>query len=158
MSRADRMIVKRQFGSAGLFAGLAIVALSFAVSAPSYSGVLYGPTTAATSLLSPRSLLFSITLAGALSALIYWMLAQSTSSSLNRSLIIAHFVLLAAALLIAVEALRSWAAVLSYASHAKSTTYVIWHSPVVQVGFVVVALDCIIFLVNLSMVAIQRSR
>ena len=158
MIKAARMVVTRQFASAGLFAVLAILALTFAMTTSSYPTVLYGPTTLAASVLSPRSLLFTITSASAFSALIYWVLARSCSSSLNRFLIRVHFVLLATALLMATEAARSWASALSYASQTGSTTYVVWHFPVVQVGFVVVALGCVILLVNLGITTIKRFR
>lgn len=149
-------MLKRKFASAGLFAVLAILALCFTITAPSHAVVLYGPTTVTTLFLSPRSLLFTIALASAVSALVYSVLSPSQSSSLNRLLILVHFVLLAIALLVAAEAVRSWASALSYASQAGSTAYIIWHFPVVQVGFIVVGLGCLIFLVNLGMASIKR--
>lgn len=143
------MVLKRKVASAGLFATLAILALCFTISVPSYPYFLYGPTTVTTLFLSPKSLLFTIALASAFSSLVYSLLSSSQFSSLNRLLVRVHFVLLAMALLAAAEAIRSWASALSYASRAGSTTYIVWHFRVVQVGFVVVGLGCVIFLVNL---------
>jgi hypothetical protein len=152
------MVLKRKFASAVFFAVLAILALCFAIAAPSYPDILYGPITVTTLFLSPRSLLFTIALASAFSALLYLVLSPSQSSSLNRLLALAHFVLLAVALLVAAEAVRSWSSALSYASQAGATTYIVWHFPMVQVGFMVVGLGCVIFLVNLGMAFIRRFR
>jgi len=152
------MVLKRQFASAVFFAVLATLALCFAIAAPSYPDTLYGPITVTTLFLSPRSLLFTIALASAFSAVLYWVLSSSQSSSLNRLLVIGHFVLLAIALLVAAEAVRSWSSALSYASKAGATTYIVWHFPMVQVGFMVVGLGCVIFLVNLGMAFIRHFR
>jgi hypothetical protein len=118
--------------------------------------VLSDPAAITTLLLSPRYLLFTITLASTLSALAYCVLASWQSRSLNRSLILPHFVLLAIALFIGVEALTNWASAVSYARQAGSTVYVVWHSPLVPLGFTSVALGCGIFLVNFGMTAIKH--
>lgn len=150
------MISKLKFARTGLFAALAIMALCFTISAPSHVVVLYGPTTVTTLFLSPRSLLITIALASAISALVYSVISPSQSSSLNRFLILVHFVLLAIALLAAAKAVRSWAWALSYARQEGSTAYIVWHFPVVPVGFIVVGLGCLVFLLNLGMASVKR--
>jgi hypothetical protein len=152
------MAFNEKFVSAGLFAVLAILALTVTTMTPSHPDVLYRPDTISTLLLSPRYLLFTVTLASALSALVYFVLAHWLPSTPNKYLILVHFVLLAIGLLIAAEAVMGWASALSYATQAGSTVYIAWHSPIVLIGFTSVALSCAIVLVNLGITAIKCFR
>ena len=141
-------------GSAGLFGALAIVAVAVVLAGPSYPSVLYGPTTTITFSPSPKSLQLTTALASAISALAYWAIARWSSRSLNRSLILAHFVLLAIGFYMLTTAPISFASALSFAGQKDLTIYIVWSSR----GFASVVLGCVAFVMNLSIMAIKNFR
>lgn len=144
-----------KLGSAGLFGLLAIVAVALVLAGPSYPSVIYGPTTTITFSPSPKSMQLTTALASVISALAYCALAPWSSRSLNRSLILAHFVLLATGFFMLTMASMSFASALSYAGQKDPTIYIVWHSRVIFVGFMSVVLGCLAFVINLGITAIK---
>jgi hypothetical protein len=147
-----------KLGSAGLFGLLAIVAVALVLAGPSYPSVIYGPTTTITFSLSPKSMQLTTALASVISALAYCALAPWSLRSLNRSLILAHFVLLAMGFFMLTMASMSFASALSYAGQKDPTIYIVWHSRVMLIGFMSVVLGCLAFVMNLGITAIKSLR
>ena len=148
-----------KLGSAGLFGLLAIVAVALVLAGPSYPSVIYGPTTAITFSPSPKSMQLTPALASVISVLAYCALAPWSSRSLNRSLILAHFVLLVMGFFMLTMASMSFASALSYAGQKDPTIYIVWHSRVMLVdGFMSVVLGCLAFVMNLGITAIKSLR
>lgn len=155
IARYIRVAFRREFVSAELFAALAILTLGLKLVGPSYSNALYHPNTITTLFLTPRGLQVFIALVCVISALAYGGLAQWSSQSLNKFLIVVQFVLLAIGDFLIALAVVSFASALSYARHEGATVYIVWHPPILAIGATSVALGCLAFVVNLGMTAIK---
>jgi hypothetical protein len=158
-----------RFVSAKLFAGLAILALGFAF-ASSHPSVMYTPTATIVFDPSPRQLQLFAALVSTISALAYFAVARWSSQSPNNSLSIVHFVLFAAGVYLIAVAVMGLAnsAILRgslYHSNARRegiTAFLLlpWPMRALVIGTLSVRLGCLIFVMNLGMMALKifRSR
>lgn len=159
-----------RFVSAKLFAGLAILALGFAFAGPSHASVLYTPTATLIFDPSPRHLQLFTALVSTISTLAYFAVARWSSQSPNNSLSIVHFVLFATGVYLIAVAVMGFAdlailggSLYDYNARREGITAFLplpWPMRALVIGTLSVRLGCLIFVVNLGMIALKifRSR
>ena len=159
-----------RFVSAKIFAGLAILALGFALAGPSHLSVLYTPTATIVFDPSPRPLQLFTAVVSTISALAYFAVARWSSQSPNNSLSIVQFVLFATGVYLIAVAIMGFADLANlrdnlYGSNAgqegiRAFLGLPWPMQALVIGTLSVRSGCLIFVVNLGMMALKifRSR
>ena len=148
---------RREFRFAELFAGLALLALGFALASPSQPGVLYTHTSTIIISFSPyaRQIQFFTAIASAVSAAVYFAVGRYSIHTFNRLLSLVHLGLFAAGVYLSALAVMGLGNLPSLAhtfngSNAGATNVTSFWPTALAASLCSAGLGCLAFAGNLS--------